>query len=464
MSPNAKVTKYRRRKNVNIGVIVFLIIFVYVIISVFMFFTKEHLTIYEVKEGTTADDFIFQGLIFRKEKVIYTDTAGYINYYHRDGDRIAKSATIYSVDANKNSYDLISSAENSLSISEEDDSSIKNEIKDFQKSYENGNFIKAYQLKSELEGSILQIVNDNMLANLQSVLAENGEGNTLKVAKSPSSGIITYTMDGYEDLSADSATAENFNTEKYSKTQLRTMELIEKQSPVYKIVSSDKWSVMLLLNEEQYNKLQEKDSVKVTFSDDGLTAIAPITLTKKGSDYYATLTLDKYMIHYINQRFVTVEIAVNSAQGLKIPVSSIVDKEFYLIPLEYFTEGGNTGSKGLNKEVITVKDGKEQVSFEFVPTDIYYSDEDYGYVDGRLFETGDWIIKKDTEDRYQVLEKKTFEGAYNVNKGYAVFRRIEMLYKNEEYCIIKKGTAYGLSMYDNIALEGNTAIEQAIIY
>ena len=48
--------------------------------------------------------------------------------------------------------------------------------------------------------------------------------------------------------------------------------------------------------------------------------------------------------------------------------------------------------------------------------------------------------------------------------GYAVFKRIEPLYKDDEYCIVKKGTEYGLSSYDHIALDSSTAIEQAIIY
>jgi hypothetical protein len=55
-------------------------------------------------------------------------------------------------------------------------------------------------------------------------------------------------------------------------------------------------------------------------------------------------------------------------------------------------------------------------------------------------------------------------GVYNVNQGYAVFRRIEILDQNDEYCIIKKNTPDGLSAYDQIALDGTTAIEQAIIY
>ncbi len=63
MSSGKKVTKYRKRKSINIGVLVFLIIFIYVLISVYIYLTKDHLTIYEVQEGSTSDDNIFTGLI-----------------------------------------------------------------------------------------------------------------------------------------------------------------------------------------------------------------------------------------------------------------------------------------------------------------------------------------------------------------------------------------------------------------
>lgn len=120
---------------------------------------------------------------------------------------------------------------------------------------------------------------------------------------------------------------------------------------------------------------------------------------------------------------------------LKIPVSSIVEKEFYQIPLEYFTIGGDSGSNGLIKE--TYKDNGD-VDYVFVPADIYYRDEKYGYIDARLFESGDRIHNEKTDKQFNISQKQTLEGVFNVNKGYAVFRRIEVLYENEEYCIIKK--------------------------
>lgn len=461
MSSGNKVTKYRKRKSINIGVLVFLIIFVYVLISVYIYLTKDHLIIYEVKEGSTSDDNIFNGLIFRDEEIIKTETAGYINYYHADGERVSKNSTIYSVDENKDSYDLIGNSNDAVVLSPEDTRDIKKDILNFQQSYQDSDYQTVYNFMYDIESSVLEIVNDSMLAKLQTVLKENGTSDTLKVMKSKSSGIITYSTDNFEGLSIDSATADNFKTDEYKKNQLRTMDLIEKGSPVYKIVKSDNWSILLSLNKDQYKKLTDMDNVKITFPEDGLTTSAPVQIYQKGADYFARLDLNKFMIRYINQRFIKVEIAINSAQGLKIPVSSIVKKDFYLVPLSYFTEGGDSGSTGLVKE--TFKENGEP-DYKFVPTDIYYSDDKYGYVDARLFESGDRIYLKDKDKEYNISQKKSLEGVFNVNKGYAVFRRIEVLYENEEYCIVKSGIQYGLSVYDHIALDGKTAVEQKIIY
>ena len=44
-----------------------------------------------------------------------------------------------------------------------------------------------------------------------------------------------------------------------------------------------------------------------------------------------------------------------------------------------------------------------------------------------------------------------------------MFRQIDTIYQNEEYSIIRSGTAYGISMYDHIALDGSMILENEII-
>lgn len=463
MESNNKITKYRKPVNINVGVIIFLIIFLYVVVSIGVYFSKDHLSIYEIKKGYTVDDFKFNGLIFREEKVITTNSAGYVNYYYKDGDRVAKNSIIYSLDENKDSYDLITSSDNTFKINEEESNSIKREISDFQKKYSNGDFSKVYSLKAELQNSAIQVVNDSQLANLNELIHQD-ESKALNIAKSSASGIVTYNTDGYENLSIDTATAGDLEAKEYNKIQLRSTDLVEQNSPIYKIVTSEKWSILLLLNKKQYEVLEETERATVIFTDDGLKVTVPITVFQKGTDYFAKIDMSKYMEKYLDKRFISIEIITDMAEGLKIPVSSVTEKTVYQIPNEYFTFGGDTESLGLIKEEKKLEDGEVVLTYIFLPTDIYYSDEDYKYVDGLLFEPGNVIIDQTTQKKYEISKSDTLKGVFNINKGYAVFRRIEILFENEEYCIIKEGTSYGLSVYDHIALEAGTAKEQAIIY
>ena len=90
MSDN-KVVKFKKRKSINIGVIVFLILFLYIAINVYIYFTKDQLTIYEVHEGSTAVDNRITGLILRNETIVNSEKAGYISYYQKEGARVAKT-------------------------------------------------------------------------------------------------------------------------------------------------------------------------------------------------------------------------------------------------------------------------------------------------------------------------------------------------------------------------------------
>ncbi len=65
--------------------------------------------------------------------------------------------------------------------------------------------------------------------------------------------------------------------------------------------------------------------------------------------------------------FLEVELVINTQSGLKIPVSSIVEKEFYTVPLDFLTLGDNGNAQGFLKEV---RKG-DASSSEFVSVTIY---------------------------------------------------------------------------------------------
>jgi hypothetical protein len=61
-------------------------------------------------------------------------------------------------------------------------------------------------------------------------------------------------------------------------------------------------------------------------------------------------------------------------------------------------------------------------------------------------------------------EKGTLHGVFNINKGYAEFKQVQILSENEEYYIVESGSDYGLTNYDHIALDGSEIREDEIIF
>ena len=459
-SRNRKVAKYRRPVNINIGAIIFFVLFLYIGINVILYMKKDHLAIYEVVEQTISDDNTCQGIILREEEVVNTSQAGYVNYYIKDGEKVAKNSVVYSLDQNGDIAETLAESSGSIKLTSKDIASIRTDISNFKNTYTPSSYSEVYNFKYDLENAILDTLNNSNMKSIED-LSSKESGTVFDVIKSKKSGIISYYSDGFENLTEEEVTLDTFNLDSYNKVMLRTNDLMEKDSPVYKLVTNEKWKLILNITKEQYDKLLEKTSVKLTFKKDNFTVTAPVTVYQKGEGYFAKLDFNSYMLRYIEDRFVTVELSLNSARGLKIPVSAITEKEFYKVPRSYFTNGGDTSAIGVVKETYTEKGEK---TYTFVQTEVYYQDDDYGYVDKSVLSAGDVISNVDTQETYTISDTDKLEGVYNVNKGYCVFRRIEKVYENQEYCIVKSNTTLGLSEYDHIVLDATMAIEQNIIY
>ena len=159
----------------------------------------------------------------------------------------------------------------------------------------------------------------------------------------------------------------------------------------------------------------------------------------------------------------------DEVRGLKIPRSSVTDVTFYVIPKDYYvsakkdsSDSSSVSQSGFRKE--TYADGK--TVGVITSCTIYYADDEYYYVDAgenSELKAGDFLTKDDSEERYKIGMTQTVQGVYNINRGYAVFRRIEILSSNDEYYTIKKGTDYGLSVYDHIVLDANAVTGNGMI-
>ena len=65
---------------------------------------------------------------------------------------------------------------------------------------------------------------------------------------------------------------------------------------------------------------------------------------------------------------------------------------------------------------------------------------------------------------YQINSKRPLKGAYNVNKGYTVFKKVEILESANGYSIVKKNSSYGLQVYDHIVLDAAGVHDGQLLY
>lgn len=460
-NPN-KITKYRRPLNLNIGMLIFATIFVYVVICVIMYFRTDHVVGYSVKEGSLSSNSIYKGIALRKEEIVTSTDAGYVNYFAREGERAAVGNLIYTVDETGRLSDYVQaneSGENSLS--DADLSELKTEITAFINGFDRTDFSDVYNFKYNVEGTVLKLANYNMLENVNA-LNSASSSSLITSCYAQESGIVVYSIDGYEDFTLQDMKAEYFDQDNYEKNHLVNNELIAKGDPVYKLSTAEDWSIVIQTDEETAQQLVEEEYIEVKFLKNQYKAWASVTsYTNDDGDTFVALTFTNSMITFCTDRFIDIELLLEDERGLKIPNSSIVEKEFFIVPKEYVTQGGNSGNYGV---LLETYNDEGNATTEFVETPIYQETETEYYLDDTVLRAGNYIIKPDSTDKYAISKTGSLIGVYNINKGYADFKQISILYQNDEYAIVKSNTVYGLNVYDYIVLDASTVNDNEFIY
>ncbi len=85
-------------------------------------------------------------------------------------------------------------------------------------------------------------------------------------------------------------------------------------------------------------------------------------------------------------------------------------------------------------------------------------------MDGAALRIGDYIVMPETSEKYALSKRGSLIGVYNINKGYADFKQVDILYNNDEYSIVQSNTAYGLNVFDYIVLDATAVNEDELIH
>lgn len=431
--------------NFNIGTVIFGAIFLYLIITVVIYLTAGHVTSYQVTSGPLSQNETHTAIALRAEEIVSAGSSGYVNYFIQDSSKVSKDSTVCSISSDR--FPLAGDTE-----SEQDLSEIRSQASVYSKAFDSNDFSSVYDFKYKLNGVALAQADTSSLSGT--------------LCNASSDGIVTYSSDGYESLTADTLTPDLFQIRSYQPQMLATTEQVSVSDPIYRLITSEEWSIVIPVTDAQTVQLSSHDQIRVKFLKDDQSETGSLRLFSIGDQRYVEISFTSGMIRYCNDRFLEVELVTNTYSGLKIPLSATVTKDFYLIPTEWAVTGGENSSLGFLVETET-SDGGTATSF--VETTIYaeMTGEDqksYYYVDTNSLEAGAVLVRSDSNSRFTVGETGTLEGVYCINRGYAVFRRISIIDQNDEYCIVETGTDYGIAQFDYIVYDGSSVNEDDILY
>lgn len=459
---NGNVRPYKKPINLNIGMIFFAVILIYILICIYLFFTQKQIYGYEVKNGSLSESNVYEAVALREETIINSTYSGYINYFAKEGERTGAYKLVCTIDESGQILELVNSADgNEVFLSEADLLEIRNEVADFSGSFQKNNFVSTYDFKFTVQGSVLKLANSNLLNNI-SDLYGTSIGSSINVCNAPESGIVVYSVDGFEDYQSSDITAEWFDKENHEKTQLISNEIVETGQPIYKLCTDENWKLLFPLENERAQELLEEEYVKVKFLKNQNESWGKVNvITGQDNDTYVELTFTNSMISFATDRFVDIELITDIETGLKVPNTSIVEKEFFLIPTDFVEKNGASAELGVLRETYN-EDGS--IIPEFISVNIYNEENGEYYVDDTVLRIGDKLLKTESTETFTVSKAGTLVGVYNINKGYADFKQIQILNQNEEYSIVKSNTNYGLIAYDHIVLDAESVDEDEFIY
>lgn len=427
--------------------IILVIIGIYIVFNFVKLFNSKNVKIYEVTTGEIVNVDRHKGFIYRDESIATCINNGYINFYVANAERVNRGAFIYTVNDTP-------SVVQSFELDNADKKNIRQNIKMYNNNITDYDFSNIYNAKDSLNGLINEI---NLVKQLENIDIEK-EINAKEKGYAKFAGLISFIIDGYE-----SAKIENFSDEvlkKYDGVKVTTQKKeVGSGDNIYKIIRSPEFSIAFDSSYD-YDNYQKSNNVFVKFVYENVTTNGRIEsfIGSDGKKHFK-LNITDYPEKFIDKRIVEFEIENKKISGYKIPIKSLVSKNCYMIPKTMVEKDIETN------EDIFYKVGANGVREKF-SCNISKEDNNYYYIsiDDTLskLKYGDVLINR-FNDTFSLSEVTQLNGVYNMNKGYAIFKNVDIIDRTNEYAIVKKQTINGISLYDHICLNANDIKEGDLI-
>ena len=447
---------YKRKREFNIGLVIFVVIFIYLFATVFMYTTRQRISIYEVRLGSISRDTTYLGVALREETVVSSELGGYIYYLQSPRSRVRYGSHLFAISPTQLQLDEahMEELEEMHQDTRTDYQNLVLRSQHFNENFSLQRFSLIYSFRDEILYVPPEEIARRKIAEIDAI--DTASYGLAEIVSASQDGILVLRIDGMEDVTKENFTAEIFDRANYEFTSLQDEMRVEAGNPAYKIVTSERWGIVIHIDHDMASYLGSMSWVNIRLELDQETLWAIPTIIRHGNQYFAYLSLDSAMVRYAEERFLNIELLLDEPQGLKIPRSAVIEKEFFLVPPRFISvneAGGLT---------VYVLDGETAIPRTVTPYRV--TPERYIYLDSLLFERGSHLVDLETGATFTLRGTSSLPGVFNINRGYAIFRPITVLSENYEYFIVREGDPHGLVNFDRIVRDGRSVRELEVVF
>jgi len=483
LRPQTRRQIKKKRTNFFMGRILFFIIFivgiVYLASIVIETVQKPVISYQMVQRGMIDNSEVFSGLIVRSEKVVMNKDPGNMYLIAGEGEKIRKDGQVYQVldtletlaleqniqkvesDIEKvqNKRQDMSYYQNEIQVI---NNKITNHVEEFFIFSKTGKLNETHDLKKQIEYEILQRKNIHMNDHADTLSPLKDQKKDLsaqltanqKIYKAPEPGIISYSIDGYEEVftfeTLDKITEEDIE-KRYATTNTTINEILEVSNPAYKIINDEKWYMVSFMPASWASRFKEAQSYDfILMEDNNMEFTLRVEQNEPQEDQHKIIFSSREQLDlFSTKRIASFKSTQYIYEGLKIPKSAIIERNLIKIPAAYLVDDENgKGVLKINQETQEHNFSKINIQFE--------DDAQYIHVLQNLeqkgtLKLGDTIVNPSKQDDlYVISEVSIRKGVYVVNGRITQFKQLDSLAENDEYVIVKSSSINGLKQFDQI--------------
>ncbi len=470
--------------------LIFVLILLYIGGYVYTYVTREKLVEVKLVYGIADRPAVIDAVVIFEENVYQANKDGYLLFSVPHGGRVAKNGNVCSVfDAAEVEQieSKLADVNNTILNYQENRDAFSNDINNINariKKLADENVF--YFSGASITGiySFKEKVQNNLDLRNQILLGDTGAGLTgyfsekalyekqldglIDYIRADRAGLVSYYVDGTEPLFTENPLdspplPKEYVQAKLDYSLLHTAKEVESGQPAFKVVTSNMWYIAAYIPRMMTKDWEIGDTVTLYIEDGDEYKPLDMKLSRMtdvDDSCYVVFSNDRYLLNFLDTRYLSFKLSQDMKQGLQIPVSAIAEKTVFRLPKNYIYEemGLSTINKLTPQGVV-----KTAISVSFTDRDY-----DYTIMEFNKLELGDVLINpENTGETITLDEVINVKGVFVTNSGTAVFKRINLegaIDTGGEYLIIDPSANPGLKIHDRIASDASHVADKQLVY